>query len=600
MLKVVIIIHALSCIQVATAYHGQVLEDVHKSFDIQRPIRSVLQSTVAEDNDSNITTLPRSCFTSTSKPFNCSTIHDCHLVCREGVPLLEMGYCVTYNDETKLLSVTLSLPGFQSRHYNMTTQGYIQLPRNLSQLNDYMCGPLNRKGLVCSQCADGFGPSITSFGYKCVNCTDAWYRVPLFLLLEFVPLTIFYLIVLVFQISVTSPPMPCFIMYAQLIQLCFKWSGTIIFPNEIEFTEGGSLRLNNFMLIIQMLYGIFSIDFFQPVLPPFCVSSKLTFFHITLLGYISIVYPLVLIGLTWLCVELHGRNFKLIVLLWKPFHRCCVRFRREWDTKNDITDVFTTFFFLSYNRCLFQTLMLLTPIAIMKFDETGHLIKTVYNMMFFIDHHSNIGSVKNFLVFTPAVVFFLMFIILPLLFLALYPIRAFRSCMSKCRLNSVYVHTFADKVHSCYRNGLDGGKDLRSVCIAHFFIRILTLVTMYVCQLMSKNSMWLSSNIWYPLGTMYLTNALLFAAVRPYQKHYMNMFDALLLSNIALMCYAIASRFNMQVIMTLLMSIPILVFLLTLSVKMVKPVVKISLKKCCKLKFKQGREEEQQLLATTT
>ena len=26
-----------------------------------------------------------------------------------------------------------------------------------------MCGPLNRKGLVCSECANGFGPSVTSF-----------------------------------------------------------------------------------------------------------------------------------------------------------------------------------------------------------------------------------------------------------------------------------------------------------------------------------------------------------------------------------------------------------------------------------------------------
>ena len=92
---------------------------------------------------------------------------------------------------------------------------------NLSQLNDYTCGRLNRKGLVCSECADGFGPSVASFGYKCANCTDAWDGVPLFLFLEFAPITAFYLICLIFQISVTTAPMPCFIMYAQLVIIAF-------------------------------------------------------------------------------------------------------------------------------------------------------------------------------------------------------------------------------------------------------------------------------------------------------------------------------------------------------------------------------------------
>ena len=54
-----------------------------------------------------------------------------------------------------------------------------------------MCGPLNRKGLVCSECTDGFGPSVTSFGYtKGIKCGNEWYRVPLFLIYEFVPVTL--------------------------------------------------------------------------------------------------------------------------------------------------------------------------------------------------------------------------------------------------------------------------------------------------------------------------------------------------------------------------------------------------------------------------
>ena len=136
--------------------------------------------------------------------------------------LLHYEYCVTFNEETKLLSI-FNCPYFQLDKYGSYM---IQLPLNLSQLNNFMCGPLNRKGFVCSECADGFGSSVTSFGYRCTNCTDALYGVPLFLFLEFAPITVFYIICLAFQISVTSAPMPCFIMYAQIIVVTFDFTTT--------------------------------------------------------------------------------------------------------------------------------------------------------------------------------------------------------------------------------------------------------------------------------------------------------------------------------------------------------------------------------------
>ena len=132
--------------------------------------------------------------------------------CSQNGTFLTPGNCATYNEDKEVLSV-FSCPEVQP---NVVVGGYmyVKLPSNLSQLNDSICGPLNRKGHMCSECADGFGLSVTSSRYICVKCTDAWYRVPLFLIFEFAPVTIFYLIVLVFHIRITSAPMPCFIMYA--------------------------------------------------------------------------------------------------------------------------------------------------------------------------------------------------------------------------------------------------------------------------------------------------------------------------------------------------------------------------------------------------
>ena len=68
--------------------------------------------------------------------------------CSPSGPKLNYGYCATFNEDTKLLSVS-SCRYFEPNGYNISSSKQILLPRNLSQLNDYMCCPLNRKALSC-------------------------------------------------------------------------------------------------------------------------------------------------------------------------------------------------------------------------------------------------------------------------------------------------------------------------------------------------------------------------------------------------------------------------------------------------------------------
>ena len=69
--------------------------------------------------------------------------------CFESGPALPFGYCATYS-ESNSLSIA-KCPYFEWSKYNVTTPGYISLPVLLTELNNYMCGPLNRKGSVSVQ-----------------------------------------------------------------------------------------------------------------------------------------------------------------------------------------------------------------------------------------------------------------------------------------------------------------------------------------------------------------------------------------------------------------------------------------------------------------
>ena len=450
--------------------------------------------------------------------------HD-HLVkCTDGNTLLSLGYCATQNNDQSVFLA--KCPYFDLRGHNVTKPGYIRLPDNISELNEYMCGTMNRKGLLCKDCIDGFGPSMTSLGYKCSNCRDAWYGIPLFLAVEFLPITLFYIIILIFKANLTSAPFVRYIFYSQLIMFELVFARDVPLEKVVPEVDGSPLLSS-----VLFSYGIWNLDFARYILPPFCVSSKLQIIDIELLSYISVVYPLFLIFLTWVCVELHGWNFKPFVLFWKPFHKCFVRLQRECNTRNDIIDVFASFFLLAYNKLMYQIVLFARCLSLQYKNNSTSAYRHKFVMMFDMDIDCLSGRHWSFLV--PMVVFSIVFNILPALLLVFYPFKLFRRCSSKCRLDSLLVSTFVEKFHGCYRDGLDGGRDMRSFSGLYFFVICLTSIVFKILKL--PPSVFASFVI--------LAFALLVAFLKPYKQTYMNFCNTLLLAHLTVISILFSSKY---------------------------------------------------------
>ena len=184
-----------------------------------------------------------------------------------------------------------------------------------------MCGPLNRKSTLCSECKEGYGLAATSVGFqyfKCSKCAGAWYGVPLLLFLEILPLTVLYLVILLFEINITSGSITCFIFYSQLIVITVDRVFDGNNPEVIDIVSAASEHSTTKWLfnVIMTFYDVWNLRFFRNVLPTFCISSGLKPIYISYLDYISVVYPLCLIFLTWVCVELYDRKFRLFVCLY--------------------------------------------------------------------------------------------------------------------------------------------------------------------------------------------------------------------------------------------------------------------------------------------
>ena len=161
------------------------------------------------------------------------------------------------------------------------------------------------------------------------------------------------------------------------------------------------------------------------------------------------------------------------MLLWKPFHRCCIRLRNGWNPKNDLIDAFAFFFLLSYSKILFHSLLLIGCCRSISFDKLGNTKELLYAKCF--DPSISCKDTGHLKITIPALSVLILFNILPALLLILYPIKSFRACLSKCKLDWIAVTVFIEKFHGCYRDGLNGGRDMRSLSGLYFFLRLYVL-----------------------------------------------------------------------------------------------------------------------------
>ena len=100
--------------------------------------------------------------------------------------------------------------------------GLIRLPDNVTELNKFTCGHLQRETgtLLCGRCTNDTGPSIYSYGSQCATCSTL--NILYYLLLLYVPNTIIFLAIILFRYSIVSPLMIHYIVYCNVVQTFLK------------------------------------------------------------------------------------------------------------------------------------------------------------------------------------------------------------------------------------------------------------------------------------------------------------------------------------------------------------------------------------------
>ena len=144
-----------------------------------------------------------------------------------------------------------------------------------------------------------------------------------------------------------------------------------------------------------------------------------------------------------------------------------------------------------------------------------------------IDPRSPNVRTINFAVAVPVLV---VFNLLPVMILIPYSFKCSRACFSKCKLNCLALTAFTEKFYGCYKDGLNGEKDLRFLSGLFFLLRYLAILQFYLFHYISNVSYWL---YW---SFLWMITAIIIAYLKPYKKWYMNVMDIFLLLYFSVIC----------------------------------------------------------------
>ena len=432
--------------------------------------------------------------------------------------LVYVGYCMSYNDTIKE-TVAGECP-FSNPHVGAQSF-YATLPNDTSELNTFMCSGLNRTGLLCSQCQQGLGPAVLSYKWQCVECFDKRYGWLVYITATLFPATILCLLVIVFQLHVTSAEMNAFVFLCQYITC----AATLLSPYMYTYVYSAS-HLTAIQFVLLTFYGFWNLDFFQYFIPLFCISNDMSTLYMLALEYIVAVYPLLLTLVIYVCVEMYDSGVRVVVCVWRPFHVCFTRFRRKWNPKGSVINTFATFLLLSYSKLLTVSYKLLDATTL--YNDTG---KTFGPDVLYYNASIEYFSREHLPFALPAICVLLVFVVFPLLPLLLYPMRSFQRCLGYCtRIRWQFLHTFADAFQGCYKNGTNGTRDYRYFAGLYLLFRVVLLVGFIV---QPSTLRWLIT-IPFPVVI-----SLLFALFRPHKNNYFNVIDCLAFALVALSTFLI-------------------------------------------------------------
>ena len=223
--------------------------------------------------------------------------------------------------------------------------GHYCLHTNTDLLENLICSDF-RHGILCGKCIDNYTVYYHSPYYSCKEETSlCTYGIVFYILSELLPVTVLFLIILIFNIHLTSGALYSFIFYAQVLDTLY-----VDAFGALHFNSPFSKLLN----VYKVIYGIFNFNIFIAENVSFCIYKNVTMLDLFLFQYLTIIYALLLILITIVILKVNS-----LYACIKLCHKCGRR-----NIRGSVINGLTAFLVLCYFQCINVTYSILTPVHI--------------------------------------------------------------------------------------------------------------------------------------------------------------------------------------------------------------------------------------------
>ena len=417
------------------------------------------------------------------------------------------------NDSSDLVTCTCPFCDYTESLKVSTSEFYINLPTNKSELERAVCGD-TRQGTVCGVCRKNYTVHFHSPGYLCKpttigdsvsECKLGWL---FYILSELVPVTLVFIVILIFNISFTSGKVSGLILFSQLLGM-FDIDASGI----IKLSTKDKHNIDRWAEGYKIIYGVFNLDFFNSENVSFCIMPNASALDVIAFKYVTILYALILIA-------------SVIWIMNKCGGRCCGKYCRITTVKSSVIHGISSFLVICYTQCVRISMNLLNPVHFNV--EVGHYTpppRVWYNAE--IEYF----RYKHLKYALPALFCLLTIGIFPPALLLSYPllnrVTAFFGCddirlmgFFSRKLSISYLKPLLDSFQSCFKDNM------------RFFAGLYFLYRMVILFIYAIT---VSYNDYYTaVSGALLVMLVLHTICQPYVNRVHNIIDALLFANLIL------------------------------------------------------------------
>ena len=340
-------------------------------------------------------------------------------------------YCMTADSEfdpvvgacLKNLSYISYMDHYEKIRSNSTTN-----------INVETCGGFNRKGLMCGQCIKDHGFPAYTYNIACVKCLNYKFNWLKYLGVAYIPLTIFFLIIIIFGVSANSGLLVGYVTVSQMVATHSL--------SQVYIEIFSSLGLRNVITFIFIFFSTWNLDFFRTIERySFCLHPNISALDVLSLDYLVAIYPMVAVVLTYIIVQ----KFSYVSCLSIPFNKCLHLFKKEWNIGSSLIEAFATLILLSQVKILNVTFNILTPTYLYNMNAT-HSHTLVYSAP-----HTEYLSKQHLPYFVLAIAMSFVFNFLPFLLICMYPCACVQKCLNWTGLRHPALSIFMDAFQGSYK-----------------------------------------------------------------------------------------------------------------------------------------------------